>query len=162
MRRICISVVLLISLLFTTIVPVYGNTTVEIEFSSENYIGEEYSIINGAPAGVIFSGEVTANGNCSIQGLVVSAIAAILMRKINVPDSYGYFVDAATLGVSYGASYLYWTRKVAYGEDSQYYYVRYRVRVYRDSAHANPVAAWRTVYSKKSKNSGASTGDDQE
>ena len=50
---------------------------------------------------------------------------------------------------------------VKFGEDSEYYYVRTKIRLYSDAAHTNSVTEWKTVYHKKSKSSGAAVEGEQ-
>ena len=50
---------------------------------------------------------------------------------------------------------------VKFGEDSEYYYVRTKIRLYSDAAYTNSVTEWKTVYHKKSKSSGAAVEGEQ-
>lgn len=116
---------------------------------------ELYSV----PVGVTFGNETVVKGNCSLNGTTVSTAVAVLASALNVSGLGAYITDAVTTAISVGASKIYYTRKVAYAEDDQYYYVRTKVRLYSDSERKKPVSEWKTTYSKKSKTNGASTGE---
>lgn len=117
--------------------------------------------INGAPAGVTFGGEVTASGSYALTGAGAAAAASAIGIAVGVEGTAAYILLCVTTAISLGASCIYWEKRIAYGEDSNYYYTRTKLRLYIDSAHNHPLGAWKIVYNKKSKNSGASTGEDE-
>ena len=113
--------------------------------------------LNGAPAGVKFGNEKTIEGTYELEGVTISTAVAFLVAAMSVPTMVSYITTGVTVAISLGASHIYWVKQVAYGEDSQYYYVRTKVRLYRDAAHQKPLNDdWKIVYTKKSKNNGAS------
>lgn len=115
--------------------------------------------IKGAPVGVTFGNETTANGSYAIEGTTVTTAVSALTIAIGVTGVGAYLTLAVTTAIGAGASHVYWVKKIAYGEDDTYYYTRTKVRLYSDSAHTKPLGDWKTVYHKKSKASGASLGE---
>lgn len=116
--------------------------------------------LNGAPSGVEFVGERPIHGSYELEGVVVSTAISAIGIAIGVSGLGAFISLGVTTAISLGASHIYWVKKVSYGEDSYYYYVRTKVRLYSNAAHTKPLTDWKTVYTKKSKNSGASEGDE--
>ena len=155
-----ISVLLVFTMIFTA-------TSTAFADSSENMVSDEESLlintivgegdtINGAPAGVVFSGNNVAKGNYKIAGKLISLSVGAICAAIGLSGISAFVTKAVAKALDLGLSHVNWTKIISYGEDSNYYYTRTKIRLYSDSNREKPLTTWKTVYTKKSKNSGAS------
>lgn len=156
-----VALLLTFTVVFSTTTVAFANEKKE-ECNNASLVEDVSAIIggaeiNGAPAGVTFGGEVTAEGSYELEGVTVSNAVSAIGIAIGISGIAAYITLGVSAAIGIGASHIYWVKKIAYGEDSQYYYVRTKVRLYSDVKHTKPLADWHTVYTKKSKNSGAST-----
>lgn len=157
-----VALLLTFTLVFSMTTVAFANEKKE-ECNNASLVGDVLVIIgdaeiNGAPAGVTFGGEVTAQGSYELEGVTVSIAVSALTIAIGVSGIAAFISLGVTTAIGEGASHVYWIKKIAYGEDSQYYYVRTKVRLYSNASHTKPLTDWKTIYTKKSKNNGASEG----
>ena len=160
---------LIVSLILLATSVVFATEENQVCQNSRKSLGESENLIimpgnveiNGAPAGVKFCKETTGQGSYEIEGISASTSASAIAVAMGVGGINGYILLGVTTALSTGASHIYWVKKIAYGEDSEYYYVRTKIRLYSDAAHTNSVTEWKTVYHKKSKSSGAAVEGEQ-
>lgn len=120
----------------------------------DNGLKGEWLEMNGAPPGVVFGNDSTTSGTYTSQSLIVSMAVNALITLVggSIPAA---IIEGAVVSVfGAGVSHINWVKKIAFGEDDNYYYVRTKGRLYWDSAHTQPLTDWYTIYSKRSKNSG--------
>ena len=158
MRKIT-AIILTMVLVFATATSAFANEGIA-KNSTDNKTTSELIKKSSAPVGVKFGNDTTVEGNYEIEGVAVSASVSFISVAIGLSGISAYITAAVTTAIGTGASHIYWVKKIAYGEDSKYYYVRTKVRMYADPAHTNPVSEWKTVYHKKSKSSGAAMEDE--
>lgn len=151
--------------LILTIAMVFSSTSAALA-SSVDYESEllnltevhiangEWVEMNGAPPGVVFGNDSTTSGTYTSQSLIVSVAVNALITLVggSIPAA---IIEGAVVSVfGTGVGHINWVKKIAFGEDDNYYYVRTKGRLYWDSAHTQPLTDWYTIYSKRSKNSG--------
>lgn len=157
-----ISTLLIVTLIISSTTVGFATTTEAASNVTRDFelVGTDIIVLNGAPSGVTFGPESAISGNCNIQSGIISLIVGSLSVATGLSGLAAYFTNGATVAVSLGLGCIYWQKKVSYGEDSQYYYIKSRVRLYSDSDLEKPITEWKTVYTKKSKANGASIGDE--
>lgn len=103
------------------------------------------------PPGVTFGEDREYKGTYEMTGIAISIEAALICAALGLPSGTALVVSMVTIAVSLGLSHVYWTKKVAYGQDSQYIYVRTKTQFYQNSARTKKVGKEIVTYQKKAK-----------
>lgn len=104
-----------------------------------------------APPGVSFGDDHPYKGTYEMTGVAISVEAVLICLALGIPAGTAAVVSMVTIAVSLGLSHIYWTKKVAYGEDSQYLYVRTKTQFYKNSSRTAKIGSEIVTYQKKAK-----------
>lgn len=104
-----------------------------------------------APPGVSFGKDQPYKGTYEMTGVAISVEAVLICLALGIPAGTAAVVSMVTIAISLGLSHIYWTKKVAYGEDSQYLYVRTKTQFYKNSSRTAKIGSEIVSYQKKAK-----------
>ncbi|MFR1722112.1 hypothetical protein [Emergencia timonensis] len=86
-----------------------------------------------------------------MTGVAASVEAVLICLALGIPAGTAAVVSMATIALWLGLSHVYWTKKVAYGEDSQYICVKTKPQFYRNSSRTTKIGNEIVTYQKKAK-----------